>query len=257
MDKVGHEGEIHTVNRDSINNSVFDVYKSNIDNEYTVYFKYENEVGVDSGGVTRDVIGAFWEEVFSKFFDGVTCVIPASKPGIEMDLFHVMGRIVSHDYVVTGFLAVRISFPCLCTMLLGTNVTIPNQLLIISFIDFLNNRESTIIETALNSEHFSSSLISKLSDVLGSFNCFQVDNLRSLLCQVAKCELLQKPLAFLLAIHAGVTAEHAEFWKQKDVDQVYKLYCSMSYTAEKVISLIHAQQRNSVLCVIFSNMLVI
>ena len=36
-------------------------------------------------------------------------------------------------------------------------------------------------------------------------------------------------------IHSGVTAEHSQFWKEQDVNTLYKLYCSMTCTAEKVL----------------------
>ena len=32
------------------------------------------------------------------------------NPSIEMDLFHVIGRILSHGYLAIGFLPVRVSF---------------------------------------------------------------------------------------------------------------------------------------------------
>ena len=239
MDIVGREGNLHEVNRESLVHLLFELYKLHkVDLECPIRFKYENELAVDAGGVSRDVYGTFWDKVYEKFFDGVSCVIPAMNPSIEMDLFHVIGRILSHGYLAIGFLPVRVSFASLCTMLLGNEVVIPDSILIDSFVNYVSNREAAILQTALSSLSFSRNVVAKLADLLGAYNCFQVPccgNLKDLLCKIAKCELIQKPLALLLMIHSGVTAEHSQFWKEQDVNTLYKLYCSMTCTAEKVL----------------------
>ena len=59
MDIVGREGNLHEVNRESLVHSLF---------ECPIHFKYENELAVDAGGVSRDVYGTFWDKVYEKFF---------------------------------------------------------------------------------------------------------------------------------------------------------------------------------------------
>ena len=159
-------------------------------------------------------------------------MIPAMNPSIEMDLFHVIGRILSHGYLAIGFLPVRVSLASICTMMfLGNEVVIPDSILIDSFVNYVSNREAATLQKALSSLSFSRNVVAKLADLLGAYNCFQVPccgNLKDLLCKIAKCELIQKSL-----VHSGVTAEHSQFWKEKDVNTLYKLYCSMTCTAEK------------------------
>ena len=115
-------------------------------------------------------------------------MIPAMNPSVEMDLFHVIGRILSHGYLAIGFLPVRVSFASLCTMLLGNEVVIPDSILIDSFVNYVSNREAAILQTALSSLSFSRNVVAKLADLLGAYNCFQVPccgNLKDLLCKIA------------------------------------------------------------------------
>ena len=72
-----------------------------------------------------DVYGTLWDKVMRSFFDGVSCLIPAMNPSVEMDLFHVIGRILFHGYLAIGFLPVRVSFTSLCTMLWRNEVVVP------------------------------------------------------------------------------------------------------------------------------------
>ena len=69
MDIVGREGNLHEVNRESFVHSLFELYKLHkVDLECPIRFKYENELAVDAGGVSRDVYGTFWDKVYEKFF---------------------------------------------------------------------------------------------------------------------------------------------------------------------------------------------
>ena len=265
MDLLGSGGvHTHEVDRASIIDSLFNVYDKGIPTEY-VNFEYVHELAVDSGGVSRDVYSTFWEQAYQKFFDGVCCVIPAMTPNIDMSLFLKLGGILSHGYLTTGFLPVMISFPSLCIMLLGTEVSISDDLFISSFLNFVSNRESAVLQEALSSQCLPPSLKTKLSDILGCYGCFQVPsvgNLRSLLCQVSRFEVIQKPLALLQAINSGIPAEHTSFWKKYDANTLYNLYTSMTCDAEKILDQLLSNpvtqaEQCSVLYVILNSLLVI
>ncbi len=152
-------------------------------------------------------------------------MIPGVNPSVEMRFFQIICRILSHAFFSYWFLPVKVSFPTLCTTLLGNEVTIEDSILIDSFINYVSRREAAILSAVSLSEQ----LVQKLSDIiLCAYNCFQVpscENLHGLVYKIAKCELIQKPLALLLTIHSGA-------WREQDV---YKVYCCMTCTAEKVL----------------------
>ena len=66
-----------------------------------------------------------------------------------MSLMPVLGRIISHGYLATGFLPLRITFPSLVNILLGPTVTIPDNLFMEAFKDSISCYEASILKEAL------------------------------------------------------------------------------------------------------------
>ena len=113
-------GVEHTIRRDNALLDIVKLYQENeIMLECPIYIHFHNEIAVDEGGVSREMYSLFWEEVIQKHFEGAQTVTPLVHAHTDLKLLQVMGRILSHGYLVSGFLPVRISLPCLILMLLG------------------------------------------------------------------------------------------------------------------------------------------
>lgn len=105
----------------------------------------------------------------------------------------------------TDYLPVMISFPSISVMLLGTGATISDDILVESFLKFVCNREAMILRDALRSQSFSDAMKIKLTEIVSSYNCFSVpspSDLKALLSQIAKFELVNKPLSLLLEVNS-------------------------------------------------------
>ena len=119
-----------------------------------------------------------------------------------------------------GFFYLSVIYVSMYNAFWEMTVVIPDSILIDSFVNYVSKREAAILQIPLS---FSRNVVAKLADLLGAYNCFQVPscgNLKDLLCKIAR-ELILKPLAHLLMIHSGVTAEHSR--KEQDVNTLYKL----------------------------------
>ena len=73
------------------------------------------------------MFSAFWEEAYNHLFDGATNLVPLVHAQSDMGLFPILGKIISHGYLASGHLPVRISLPSLVAMLLGPCVAIPRS----------------------------------------------------------------------------------------------------------------------------------
>ncbi len=104
---------------------------------------FVDEIAVD---VQRDMYSGFWENAYSSLFEGSTLVTPMVHPQTDMSVLPILGRILSHGYLVSDFLPVRIALPTLTAMLLGP---IARMVLLESFLDFISNVERTIFKRAL------------------------------------------------------------------------------------------------------------
>ena len=120
-------GVKYTLQRCALYDDVIKFYQSGeIIKESPTFIAYDSELAVDEGGVTRDMYSAFWEEAYSRLFDGATILIPLVHAQTDMGIFPILGKIISHGYLASGYLPVRISLPSLIAMLLGPSVNIPD-----------------------------------------------------------------------------------------------------------------------------------
>ena len=84
---------------------------------------FEGESAIDGGGVYRDMLSGFWE-AYDQPFDGGCLLSPALHREMSMSIFSIIGRIILHGYLSSGFLPVRITFPSLATLLFGNTVKV-------------------------------------------------------------------------------------------------------------------------------------
>lgn len=75
-------------------------------------------------------------------------IVPLMHPGSDPSIFSALGKVLSHGYLQCGFLPLRIAFPTLTAMLLGTSIHIPNSFLVSSFVDSLNSYEPSLFKLA-------------------------------------------------------------------------------------------------------------
>lgn len=238
-------GPKHTVCRATIFKDLIDLYNDGaIVNEYPIFMAYSSENAIDDGGVTRDVFCAFWEEAYRVLFEGSTVLIPLIHPSTDLNVFPILGKIISHGYFVSGMLPLRICCPTLLGMLLGTAFDIPRSFLLDSLLDFVSGSERNILRSALQvkvSSTFSDEVQSSVISILSQFGCRESPtpaNLPELIMKVAKYEFSCKPIAAITMVHSGIPETHKQFWRELGIDGISSLFSHLAVTPEKVLSII-------------------
>ena len=234
----------HTVKRCDVFNSVNELLsKRSVLLDFPLRIKFDGELGFDSGGVCRDMFSAYWEEAFKKFFEGSSVLTPAIHAGIDMLSLPRLGLVLSHGYIVSGFLPTRVVFPSLARMLLGSSTEVPEHILLEAFADGLSSYEHSTLKEALSvtGGQFSQHLLSKLVYILSRYGCRVSPTpatLKSQLVTIANFEFGIKPLAAIHAISSGIPPEQKVFWNSLSVQQIYTIYVAISGTAEKVLEIL-------------------
>ena len=235
-------GPPHEINRGDLFNNVLHLFASDdITKEYPLRIRFKGELAIDTGGVMRDMVSAFWEIAYEKCCDGDSLLVPLIHPGSDTSMFTKLGRILSHGYMQCGFLPLKIAFPVLAAMLLGVEIAIPNKFLISTFIDSLNNYEQDLLKQGLSSTEFSCDLQGKLVAIVSRFGARELptpNNLKDSILQLAKYQFQTKPLPAIIAINAGIPDFERRFWDSKTLADIYLLYYSMVATPAKVIDMI-------------------
>lgn len=93
------------------------------------------------------MFSAFWGKAYNCLFEGSTLII---HPQTDLDQLSVIGRVLSHGYLVTGILPIRIAVPTLCGILLGPSTRVPDNILLDTFLDYISNVEISTFKQALS-----------------------------------------------------------------------------------------------------------
>ena len=205
--------------------------------------KFRGEAGFDSGGVCRDMFSAYWEHAYQQYFDGNSLLVPVLHPESDMESFPKLGLVLSHGYLMSGFLPTRIAFPAIASILLGPNVDVPDSSLVETFGDSLNPVERSVIKECLSvrTAEFPENLLSQLLAVLSRFGCRTRPTpatLGSRLAGIAKHEFQVKPLAAVCSISSGIPNQEQSFWRSFSVEELYKLHITLDGSANKVLQLL-------------------
>lgn len=242
-----HQGLPHSIRREHMFEDVIDLYGNKITmilKEYPFRIKYTDEEAVDTGGVCRDLFSAFCEKAYDVSFDGAGVLVLAVHPHVDMALFPLLGAIFSHGFISSGFMPVRLSFPTVLALVVGTSVNIPESMLITSFELFLSSHERSVLRDALSEcdrqvVSFTDDRVSQLVSIFGRYSCRQIPNPQNIQClilQVAQHEFMTKPLRALNYLHSGVPIVHLAFWKRFSIEKLFALYNALKASPKQVLN---------------------
>ena len=235
----------HIVPRDNLFQSVLSLYRNNMDtiiSEYPFRTQFEGERAVDLGGVSREMFTAFFEESYQKLFDGCTLLTPALHPGVDMSLLSVFGAIMSHAYLVSGVLPVRVAFPTLAHCFLGSNIRIPDNVMVTSFMDSLSVHDAALVKSSFEevSSGFTAETRAGLINIFSRCGCREVptpQTLKTSILRIALCEFILKPSAAIAEIYSGIPPQHRPFWEKAGYQGLLSLYKAKSVSAAKILEM--------------------
>ena len=245
-----HHGLPHCVRREYLFEDVIELYKNKREqvlNEFPFQISYDKEKAIDTGGVCRDMFSAFWEDAYLRAFDGGSVLVPAVHPHVDMTIYPVLGTVLSYGFLSCGFLPIRLAFPVIAAIVHGPMVNVPDHILVKSFAAYLSSYESSVICEALQLVRtgqqtcFSAEQSSQLVYILSQLGCREIprpSNLKRVIVEVARHELLIKPLGALHALRSGVPVTHHGLWNQLSVEELFALYNALNASPHQILSMI-------------------
>ena len=169
------------------------------------------------------MFSALWDIAYLWAFDGGNSLTTAIHPHMDMSIYAVLGSIISHGYLSTGFLPIQIAFPVLVACLKGPDTTIKDNILLDSFMDYVSSYEESVLRNALNSHMITDEDLTNITSIPSRVGCRQKPtsaNLRKLLTQIASHLFLIVPVGALYGMSGGVPVLHHQFWHQFAVDDL-------------------------------------
>ena len=102
-----HPAITHIIDHSNLYNDVLGLFNNaSVLEHYPLQIKFLDEMAIDHGGVSRDMLSGFWEEAYRQQFDGSALLVPVVHAQTDMSVFLTLGRILSHGYLLEGFLLV-------------------------------------------------------------------------------------------------------------------------------------------------------
>ena len=244
-DLAREPGVTHCVTRENLFDDVLQLYRSSdkLLNENPFRVSFSGEKALDFGGVCREMFSGFWEKAYTELFDGSGLLIPITHKKSVMKTFATLGYVISHGYLVCGYLPCRIAFPSLASICLGTQVEVPDEMLINTFADFISPVEASFIKGCftIKGSVFSSSCQAKLISILSRFGTRGMSTpakLREQISEAAYQEFLTKPMAAVNAMNNGIPPNDRSFWNMMTVEDLHNLYLSLTASPSKVVEML-------------------
>jgi len=164
---------------------------------------------------------------------------------IKMETFATLGAIISHGYLGSGYLPIRIALPTLICILLGLTAELSNKVLVEAFIDHLSDTHRDSIKDAIKQiklQCFTKETSEEILSILSHYGCIDMPtpaNLNDLILKVARFQFCFKPT--VVVMHAGIPTEHKQFWETEGVQGILNIYSSLSISRQKILSLLKCQ----------------
>ena len=238
----------HPVSRNEIFDEVIKLYQmkqSTLEAEFPYNIRFTGERAIDTGDVSQDMFTALFKECYKVFFDGGMLLTPIIHPQTDTSKLPILGAIISHAYLVCGYLPVKIAFPTLAAILLGpaTAAKVSESVLLESLTNNLSTHQATNLKEAIKfrGRAFPPTILTDLLEILSSFGCREVPqptNLKRIVLDVAKFEFLLKPATTISIMHSGISAMHNLFWSQQSIDDLHDIYATLTVSPVRVLSMI-------------------
>ena len=198
----------------------------------------------DGSGVSRDVYSSFWQEIANCYLIGEKERVPFVRHDLYKEEWEAIVKIIEIGFIDTHYFPLILSQAFVMYCLFGEA---SDEVLLESFLRYLSPDESKLIELALScnceSELFTSDEFMECMEKFKVRTLASKNNTRSVILEVARQELIQKP-------HIMATCWHNSFssLKQKDefksVDAVKALYDTIAPTAKKVLEIPRASPKD-------------
>ena len=192
-----------TLHREYLYNDLIKLFENPDVVEYFPFkVSFKGEMGVDTGGLSREAFFTFWEDVYTKHCDGACLVTPIVCAGLNSHHLKILGRIISYGYISCGFLPVRIGFPTLAAILVQSFSDVSADILLRTFKNSLTPVDLSTVNEALSCKTtYPPYLSSKLIDLFSRYDCLEVPKPGNILrlCQhICQYLFIDKPFLAII-----------------------------------------------------------
>ena len=218
----------YRVSRHKIFDQLMEIYKDENVAKQLVSFELEDE-NASGDGVDREVFGFFWDAFFMKYGEGYTEFIIPGHPDLNPDKLLVLGRVLTHQFLVTGTFPLQLSRAALQNSITGK---VTDEDLLHSFLLTLPIYEREELEKALANKQFDAKKVENFLCVFKMTQGITSTNIKAVLKDMATYNIITQPFGSMLSIRQGM----GEFWKKVTNEDVRAMYSLSAPTKENLLN---------------------
>ena len=223
------------VNRTNIQQDMINAFKSDHIINASLRFLFQNELGQDADGVSRDAYCAFWKSFFISNADGERSRVPILTPEYGNEEWSSIGRILAKGFIDHKFFPSLLSKAYAVAMVFG-EVSVMPELLKESFYQYLSEMEAGVVQSALKGDCYDNDT---LLDIFDRAQCHTTPNESDMLqtvLQVAHKVIIQESKYALDAISEIVQPCLLQYFAT--VSDLIEIYDTLKPTHSRLIGLL-------------------
>lgn len=212
--------------------------------------RFDDEVGEDAGGLTKDLFSTFWEAAFKEYFLGDSIYVPFLPIHrlADSEVYQTLGRILTHAAALTGTIPIRLSRSSIFAIVNGKPCD-DETMLIDDLLLYLTPFERQVTKAALHDfRSLPKRHVDHLTEMFMRFNLTVLptpETFRQNVVNLAKNEIAVKPLFLCCQMRSSIPDQHMEaFWKSLTIDDINSLYCSLKPTPDRVVDVITSENED-------------
>ena len=216
------------LDRENTYDQMIEEYKKRLTVSSMVTITFLNESGVGDG-VTKDAYTEFFHQWYQKL-EGFSQKIPASKSDSDDEELEIVGKIITHAFILYGVFPLQLCKSSVKYNLFGT---VDKEDIVESFLQFVPTKEAEMLKNLqlYGKEPEDPQALSDIWTDLSVTSKPTKENITGLIYQAGKEALVRRPHFSLQSVARGM----GHFWKKTGPVMIDAIYSNLNPTPAKLI----------------------
>jgi hypothetical protein len=188
-----------------------------------------DEYDATGDGVLRELFAMFWEQFLPENGDGAEHYTLALQSSYSDSVYEALGRLIEHQFLMCGTLPLKLVEALLHQLVAGR---VDENCLERSLLSMMTTSERRVINDANYGRNFDTARILEILAEYGVQTFPRPDNIKAIVLEVARAQLVRKPFYALTRMKEGMSAT---FRSLVTTDDIAAMYCVCVPTTRNVL----------------------